>query len=146
MEIISLKSNARKPLTKQKVFYAKATASWNVVHRHFLVLMWVCGARQLLIIDYIFIFHILRRNEAVNSKLRSNYIFSWTFEPSEKKKYHSVTTCSCARIIHYTTSTLVKIMHLSQLFFHMLTLKALRKLTVTDLYGNDLNVSMNQYQ
>ena len=23
---------------------SEATASWNVVHRHFLVLMWVCGA------------------------------------------------------------------------------------------------------
>ena len=29
----------------------KAIASWNVVHRHFLVLMWVCG-----IIDYLLIF------------------------------------------------------------------------------------------
>ena len=36
-------------------------------------------------------------------------------------------------------------MHLSQLFFHMLTLKALTKLNVTDRYGSDLNASMNQY-
>ena len=54
-------------------------------------------------------------------------------------------TCSCARIIHYTTGTLVKIMYLSQLFFHTLTLKALTKLNVIDRYGSDLNVSMNQY-
>ena len=39
-----------------------------------------------------------------------------------------VTPCSCVRIIHYTSSTLVKMMLLSQLFFHMLTLKALTKL------------------
>ena len=35
------------------------------------------------------------------------------------------TSCSCAEIVYYTSSILVKIMHLSQLFFHMLTLKAL---------------------
>ena len=34
---------------------------------------------------------------------------------------------------------------LSQLFFHMPTLKALTKLSVTNHYDNDLNVSMNQY-
>ena len=34
-------------------------------------------------------------------------------------------SCSCARIVHYTSSILVQIMHLSQIFFHMLTLKAL---------------------
>ena len=33
-------------------------------------------------------------------------------------------------------------MHLIQLFFHMLTLKALVQL-VTNRYGSDLNVSMN---
>ena len=54
-------------------------------------------------------------------------------------------TCSCARIIHYITGTLVKIIYLSQLFFHMLTFKALTKLNVTNHYGSDLNVSMNQY-
>ena len=57
------------------------------------------------------------------------------FEPLEIKKYHPVTTCSCTRSFCYTTGILVKIMHLSQLFFHMLTLKALTK----------LNVSMKQY-
>ena len=35
------------------------------------------------------------------------------------------TSCSCVRIVYYTSSILVKIMHLSQLFFRMLTLKAL---------------------
>ena len=33
--------------------------------------------------------------------------------------------CSCVRIIHGISSIFVEIMHLSQLFFHMLTLKAL---------------------
>ena len=37
-------------------------------------------------------------------------------------------------------------MHLSQLFFHMLTLENLTLLNVTDRYGSDLNVSMNQYR
>ena len=40
----------------------------------------------------------------------------------EKKKYHFVTTCSCVRTIHYTSGILVKIIHLSQFFFHMLIL------------------------
>ena len=35
-------------------------------------------------------------------------------------------------------------MHLSKVFFRMLTLKALTKLNVT-YYDIDLNVSMNQY-
>ena len=52
---------------------------------------------------------------------------------------------SCMRIIHLKSSILVKIMHLSQLFFHMLTLEALKKLYVTNPYGSDINVSMNQY-
>ena len=52
-------------------------------------------------------------------------------------------TYLCARIIHYTSGILFKIMHVNQLFFHMLTLKALMKLNVTDREG--LNVSMNQY-
>ena len=36
-------------------------------------------------------------------------------------------------------------MHLSQLFFYILTLKAQTQLTVADRYGSDLNVFMNQY-
>ena len=35
------------------------------------------------------------------------------------------TSCSCAKVIFHTLSILVKIMYLSQLFFHMLTVKAL---------------------
>ena len=42
-----------------------------------------------------------------------------------RKKTLSVTPCSCARSIHYTSSILVKVIDLIQLFFHMLTLKAL---------------------
>ena len=36
------------------------------------------------------------------------------------------------KIIRYESGFLVKIMHLSQLFFHMQTLKALMKPNVTD--------------
>ena len=36
-------------------------------------------------------------------------------------------------------------MHLSQLFFQMLTLRDLEKLNVAACYGSDLIVSMNQY-
>ena len=36
-------------------------------------------------------------------------------------------------------------MHFSQLFFLMLTLKTLTKLNVTDRYGSNLNISVNQY-
>ena len=46
---------------------------------------------------------------------------------------------------HYASGILVKIIHLSQLFFHMLTLKVLTKLNVIDSYSTDLNVYMNQY-
>ena len=35
-------------------------------------------------------------------------------------------------------------MQLGQLFFHMLTLEAMAYLNVTNCYGSDLNVSMNQ--
>ena len=35
---------------------------------------------------------------------------------------------------------MVKIMYISELFFHMLTLKALTELSVTDRYGSDLKV------
>ena len=54
-------------------------------------------------------------------------------------------SCSCLKIIHYTSCIFVKILHLSQLFFHMLTLKALMKLNATGRDGSDLNVSFNQY-
>ena len=36
-------------------------------------------------------------------------------------------------------------MDLIQLFFHMLTLNDMAYINVTDRYGSDLNVSMNQY-
>ena len=39
---------------------------------------------------------------------------------------------------------LVKIMHLSHPLVDMITPKALTQLNVTDCYGSDLNVSMNQ--
>ena len=51
--------------TGLKTSKTKATTSRNAVHRHFLVLMQICGAKQLLI-NYIFIFYILRRNEEGN--------------------------------------------------------------------------------
>ena len=43
-----------------------------------------------------------------------------------------LTTCSCARTIRYASVILVKMMHFNKLFFHMLTLKPLMKLNVTD--------------
>ena len=55
----------------------------------------------------------------------TNSFFAEPFELCEKKKYLFVTSCSCERNIHYTSCILVKIMDLIQLFFHMLTLKAL---------------------
>ena len=66
-------------------------------------------------------------------KLKYKFIFACTIWTLRKKnKYHSVLACSCARIISYTSGILVKIMNLSQLFIHMLTLKALMKLNVTN--------------
>ena len=47
--------------------------------------------------------------------------------------------------LYIKSNILVKIIHLSQLFLHILTLKALMKLNVTDRCGSDLNVSMSQY-
>ena len=41
-------------------------------------------------------------------------------------------TYSCARIFHDTSDVLFKIMHLSQLLFHMLTLKAMMKLNASN--------------
>ena len=64
-------------------------------------------------------------------KLRGKFIFACTIWTLREKEY-SVTICSSAKIVHYTSGILVKIMHLSQLFFHMLTLKALTKLNATD--------------
>ena len=48
------------------------------------------------------------------------------------KLHISLCNLSCARIIHYTSGILVKIMLLSQLFFHTPTHKALIELNVTD--------------
>ena len=61
-----------------------------------------------------------------------------------RKKPLSVTPCSCARNICYTSSILVKIIDLIQLFFHMLTLKALVYLNITNHFSSELNFSMNQ--
>ena len=47
-------------------------------------------------------------------------------------------TCLCARIIYYTSVILVKIIDFSQFFFHILTLKALKKLNVTDRFSASL--------
>ena len=79
------------------------------------------------------------------SKLRYKFIFACIIKALREKET-SVTSCSCARIIDYTSSILVKIINLSQVFLHMLTLKALTKLSVTSRYGSDLNDSMNQYR
>ena len=57
--------------------------------------------------------------------LRYEFIFAAPLEPCEKRKYFSVTSYSGAKNIHYASSILVKIIDLIQLFFHMLTRKAL---------------------
>ena len=54
--------------------------------------------------------------------MRYEFIFAsniWTLREKE------IPFCNALLIIHYTSSILFKIMHLSQLFFHMLTLQAL---------------------
>ena len=100
-------------ITHNDVFTSKATTCWNVVHHHFLVLMWVCNTQQLLIVDYIFIFYILDRIEAVKRQIEIQIQFCRHHFNLQRKKKYSVTTCSCVRIIHYTSGILVKIMHLS---------------------------------
>ena len=121
-------------------FWGWDTASCNVAHGHFLVLMW--SLRRVVFIHHSLYFHPLCFMykwfcQQVNWDTKAFLLAP--FEPEEKKKYYSVMPCSSAKIIDYTSSIFVKIMHLSQLFFHMLTLKALRKLNVTDRYGSDLN-------
>ena len=65
----------------------------------------------------------------LTGKLRLKSILPAPFEHHKKQ---SVTACSCARIIHYTSGILVKVTYFSQLFFHVLILKALTKHNVTD--------------
>ena len=92
-------------------------------------------------------FHILYLMEKWGCKQvywDTNLFFPAPFEPCDRKKYRYVTSCPCVRIVHYALSMLVKIMDLFQLFFNILTLKALVQLNVTNCYGSDLNVSMNQ--
>ena len=96
---------------------------------------------------YLFYFHILYLAEKWGCKQAywdTNSFLPAPFEPCEKKKYISVTSWSCVRNIHYMSSILVKIMNLIQFFFHMLTLKVLVQDNVTNHYGSDPNVSMNQ--
>ena len=69
---------------------------------------------------FTFIFYIWRRNEAVNRYIEIRIHFCFYHSNLVRKR-----NISCARNIHYTSSILVKIMDLIQLFFHMLTLKAL---------------------
>ena len=74
---------------------------------------------------YLFYFQLLYLMEKWSCKQvywDPNSFLLAPFEPCEKKKYLSVTSCSCAINIHYTSSILVKIMNLSLLFYHMVTL------------------------
>ena len=78
------------------------------------------------------------------SILRYEFIFActiWTLWEKEVSFCNVLLMCK-KHYIHYTSSILVKIMDLVQLFFHMLTLKAPVQL-VTNRYGSNLNVSMN---
>ena len=64
--IISIDSNITDNIIRSLVYsrknvdtiydQPKATASWNVVHHHFLLLMQVCGMQQFFITYFIFIF------------------------------------------------------------------------------------------
>ena len=74
--------------------------------------------QRVVIMDYLFYYHILflTENEAVNRYIETR-ILLLPFESCEKKKY-----LMCEKSL-LPLSILVKIMHLSQFFFHMLTLK-----------------------
>ena len=77
---------------------------------------------------WLFYFHILYLTEKWGCKQvywDTNSFLPAPFELYEKEKYLCVTSCSCARNIHYASSILIKIMDLMKLFFRMLTLKAL---------------------
>ena len=78
--------------------------------------------------NYYFFFHILYLTKKWVCKQvywDTNLFLPAPFKPCEKKKYFSVTSCSCAEKIPYTSSILVKLMDLTELFLHMPTLKAL---------------------
>ena len=65
---------------------------------------------------YLLYFHLLYRD------MRYEFVFAcniWTLREKE------TSFCNVLLINHYASSILVKIMHLSQLFFHMLTLQTL---------------------
>ena len=73
---------------------------------------------------YLFYFHPLHLTEKWDCKQvywDANSFLPATFEPCEKKKYLPFSYNSK---IHYASSILVEIKHLSNLFFHMLTLKS----------------------
>ena len=77
------------------------------------------SVRRAVIIDYLFYFHILYLMEKWSCKQvywNTNSFLPLPCEPCN---------ISCVRIVHHTSSILVKIMHLIHLLFHMLTLKAL---------------------
>ena len=67
---------------------------------------------------FIFIFYIWQRNEAVNRYIEIQIHLCLYHLNLVKKR-----NISCVRIVHYTSHILVKILHSSQHFFHMLTLK-----------------------
>ena len=90
-------------------------------------------------IYFIFLFYIWQRNEAVNGCTEIKIHFCLYHLNLVRKR-----NVLCARNIHCTSSILVKIMDLIQLFFCMLTLKALVELNITNCYGNGQRVSLNQ--
>ena len=63
-----------------------------------------------------FLFHMLIHKALVQLSVTNRYGCDLNLSMNQA-------SCSCARIVHYTSSILVKIMHLSQLFFLMLKLK-----------------------
>ena len=78
-------------------------------------------------------------------ELRYKFIFACTIWILKKKELSFCNNLFICKNHSLCIRLFSKIMHLSQLFFYMLTLTALTKLNVTDCYGSDLNVYMNQY-
>ena len=78
--------------------------------------------QRTVIIYYLFYFNLLYLTEKWICKQlywAMNSFLSAPFESCVKKTYLSVMSCSCVRIFHYTSSILVEIMCLSQLFFYL---------------------------
>ena len=105
---------------------------WQLKHsvsNHLFIVFLYClceyAARENCWLFYFHIFYLTEKWGCKKIYWDTNSFLPARFEPCEKKKYLSVTSCLCATNIHYTSSILVKIMLWNQLFLHMLTIKSL---------------------